>query len=321
MRYVSRRFLHATLLLMAISIFSFALLQMAPGDYFDSMRLNPQVSRQTVENIRAEYGLNRPLPVRYGLWLRSVSRGELGFSLASNGPVAPLLGARARNTLLLSGTATLLAWVLALPIGIWSAAKRGGWADRVWGVATSTLLTVPDLLLFLALLLFAVRTGWFPTGGMTSSAHDELNLWGGLKDIAFHLVMPAFGLAIAMLPVLVRHIRAAMVEVLGSPFIRAARGHGIPGARLLFRFALPEASNPLITLLGFSVATMLSTSVLAEVVLSWPGLGALLVESIFSRDVYVVVAIVMLSSIFLVAGNLLADLLLFASDPRIRTER
>lgn len=321
MRYVSRRFLHATLLLMAISIFSFALLQMAPGDYFDSMRLNPQVSRQTVENIRAEYGLNRPLPVRYGLWLRSVSRGELGFSLASNGPVAPLLGARARNTLLLSGTATLLAWLLALPIGIWSAAKRGGWGDRLWGVATSTLLTVPDLLLFLGLLLFAVRTGWFPTGGMTSSAHDELNLWGGLKDIAFHLVMPAFGLAIAMLPVLVRHIRAAMVEVLGSPFIRAARGHGIPGARLLFRFALPAASNPLITLLGFSVATMLSTSVLAEVLLSWPGLGALLVESIFSRDVYVVVAIVMLSSIFLVAGNLLADLLLFASDPRIRTER
>jgi peptide/nickel transport system permease protein len=321
MRYLSRRFLHAALLLMAISIFSFALLQMAPGDYFDSMRLNPQVSRQTVENIRAEYGLNRPLPVRYGLWLRSVSRGELGFSLASNGPVAPLLGARTRNTLLLSGTATLLAWLLALPIGIWSAAKRGGWGDGVWGVATSTLLTVPDLLLFLALLLFAVRTGWFPTGGMTSSAHDGLDFWGGLKDIAFHLVMPAFGLAIAMLPALVRHIRAAMVEVLGSPFIRAARGHGIPGARLLFRFALPAASNPLITLFGFSVATMLSTSVLAEVVLSWPGLGALLVESIFSRDLYVVVAIVMLSSIFLVAGNLLADLLLFASDPRIRTER
>jgi peptide/nickel transport system permease protein len=132
MRYLSRRFLHAALLLMAISVFSFALLQMAPGDYFDSMRLNPQVSRQTVENIRAEYGLNRPLPVRYGLWLLSVSRGELGFSLASNGPVAPLLGARARNTLLLSGTATLLAWLLALPIGIWSAAKRGGWGDRVW---------------------------------------------------------------------------------------------------------------------------------------------------------------------------------------------
>ena len=123
-----------------------------------------------------------------------------------------------------------------------------------------------------------------------------------------------------MLPVLLRHVRAAMIEVLDAPFIRAARGHGIPRARLLFRYALPAASNPLISLLGFSVATMLSTSFIAEIVLSWPGLGALMVESIFARDVYVVVAIVMLSSVFLVAGNLLADLLLFASDPRIRTE-
>ncbi len=320
MRYLSRRLIHATLLLVAVSFFSFALLQMAPGDYFDSMRLNPQISKQTVNNIRAEYGLDRPLPVRYERWLRSVLRGELGFSLASNGPVAPLLGLRARNTLFLSGTATLIAWLLALPIGIWSAAKRGGWGDRIWSLATSTLLTIPDLLLFLGLLLFAVRTGWFPTGGMRSPASDGADYWQKGKDVAFHLVLPAFGLALAMLPVLVRHVRAAMIEVLDSPFIRAARGHGIPRARLLFRYALPAASNPLISLLGFSVATMLSTSVLAEVVLSWPGLGALLVESIFSRDVYVVVAIVMLSSVFLVAGNLLADLLLFASDPRIRTE-
>ena len=227
---------------------------------------------------------------------------------------------RARNTLLLSGTATLLAWLLALPIGVWGAAKRGGWGDRMGSVATSTILTVPDLLLFLGLLLLAVRTGWFPTGGMVSPGIDDMDFWSRAKDVAFHLVLPAFGLAVVMLPVLVRHVRSAMIESLESPFIRAARGHGIPRARLLFRYALPAASNPLISLFGFSVATMLSTSMLAEVILSWPGLGPLLVESIFSRDVYVVVAVVMLSSVFLVMGNLLADLLLFASDPRIRTE-
>ena len=147
-----------------------------------------------------------------------------------------------------------------------------------------------------------------------------MDFWSRAKDVAFHLVLPAFGLAVVMLPVLVRHVRSAMIESLESPFIRAARGHGIPRARLLFRYALPAASNPLISLFGFSVATMLSTSMLAEVILSWPGLGPLLVESIFSRDVYLVVAVVMLSSVFLVMGNLLADLLLFASDPRIRTE-
>jgi len=320
MRYVGRRLVHAILLLLAVSFFSFALLQLAPGDFFDAMRLNPQISQHTVESIRSEYGLDRALPIRYARWLRSMSKGDLGYSLASNSAVAPLLRVRARNTLLLSGTATLLAWLLALPVGVWSAAKRGGWIDRIGNVATSAILTVPDLLLFLALLLLAVRTGWFPAGGMVSPGIDEMNFWARAKDIGFHLVLPAFGLAMVMLPVLVRHVRSAMIETLESPFIRAARGHGIPQARLLFRYAVPAASNPLISLLGFSVATMLSTSMLAEIVLSWPGLGPLLVESIFSRDVYVVVAVVMLSSVFLVMGNLLADLLLFASDPRIRTE-
>jgi peptide/nickel transport system permease protein len=320
MRYIGRRLIHAILLLLAVSFFSFVLLQLAPGDFFDAMRLNPQISQHTIETIRSEYGLDQPLPIRYERWLRSMLKGNLGFSLASNSPVAPLLRVRARNTLLLSGTATLLAWLLALPIGVWSAAKRGAWSDRISSVATSTILTVPDLLVFLGLLLLAVRTGWFPTGGMVSSGIDDMDFWSRAEDVAFHLVLPAFGLAVVMLPVLVRHVRSAMIESLESPFIRAARGHGIPHTRLLFRYALPAASNPLISLFGFSVATMLSTSMLAEVVLSWPGLGPLLVESLFSRDVYVVVAVVMLSSVFLVMGNLFADLLLFASDPRIRTE-
>ena len=320
MRYVTRRLIHAVLLLVMVSFASFALLQLAPGDYFDSLRLNPQVTSQTVEKIRARYGLDRSLPVRYALWLRGAVQGDLGYSLASNSEVGPLLAVRARNTLLLSGTATILAWLLALPIGIWSAARRGRALDRVAGVAMSGLLTVPDLLLFLALLLLAVRTSWFPTGGMTSVADDGADFWTAAKDIALHLALPACGLALAMLPMLVRHVRAAMIEVLEAPFIRAARGHGIPRSHILMRYALPAASNPLISLLGFSVATMLSTSVMAEIVLSWPGLGSLMVESIFARDMYVVVAIVMLSSIFLVAGNLLADLLLLAADPRIRRE-
>ncbi|HEX4074928.1 MAG TPA: ABC transporter permease [Candidatus Acidoferrales bacterium] len=320
MRYVGRRLLHAILLLLAVSFLSFVLLQLAPGDFFDAMRLNPQISQHTLDTIRSEYGLDQPLPIRYERWLRSILRGNMGYSLASNSPVAPLLRVRARNTLLLSGTATLLAWLLALPIGVWSAAKRGAWGDRLGSVATSAILTVPDLLLFLALLLLAVRTGWFPTGGMVSPGAEGGNFWSQAKDIAFHLALPAFGLAVVMMPMLVRHVRSAMIDALDSPFIRATRGHGIPRGRLLFRYALPAASNPLISLLGFSVATMLSTSMLAEVILGWPGLGPLLVDSIFSRDVYVVVAIVMLSSVFLVMGNLLADLLLFASDPRIRTE-
>ena len=320
MRYFGRRLAHAVLLLLGISIFSFALLQLAPGDFFTSLEVNPQISAHTVAALRAQYGLDRPLPVRYGSWLGAVLRGDLGTSFAYNSPVAPLLALRARNTLLLTGTATLLAWLLAIPLGIWSAAHQGKWSDRVGGVVTSTLLTVPDLVLFLALLLLAVRTGWFPTGGMISAEFSDLSFWSKVKDVGYHLLLPSLGLALATLPPLVRHIRSAMIEVLDSPFIRAARAHGIAEHRVLLRYALPVAANPLISLFGFSIATMLSAGLLVEVILSWPGIGPLLVEAILAKDVFVVVGTVMLSAVFLVAGNLLADMLLFAADPRIRME-
>jgi peptide/nickel transport system permease protein len=320
MKYLARRLIHSILILAAISLLSFVLLQWAPGDYFDDLRMNPRISAQTIRGLREQYGLGQPLPIRYARWMRSTLKGELGFSLSYNGPVGPLLWTRARNTLLLTGCSTLIAWALALLLGVWIATRKGRWGDRACSVATSTLLAVPDLLLFLLLLLFAVRTGWFPAGGMTSSGFDDFSTWDKLKDVGLHLALPAVDLAIIMLPILLRHIRAAIIEVLGSPFVRAARGHGIPRARLLWRYALPAASNPLISLLGLSVAGMLSASAILEVVLSWPGLGPLMVQSVLARDVYVVLAVVMLSSAFLIAGNLLADLLLFASDPRIRVE-
>jgi peptide/nickel transport system permease protein len=321
MKYLGRRMVHGILLLLGISFLSFALLQLAPGEFFDSMRVNPRISKQTIDGLRVSYGMDKPFPVRYARWLASVAKGQFGVSLAYNSPVAPLLRVRARNTLLLTGVSTFFAWLLAIPIGIFSATKRGKAMDRATGAATSALLTIPDLLLFLGLLLVAVRTGWFPAGGMVSPGLEGVGFWSTARDVARHLVLPALGLMIVALPVLVRHVRSSVIQVLESSYIRAARGHGISGSRLLFRYVLRAAANPLISLLGFSIGTMLSASLLVEVVLSWPGLGPLLVEAILARDVYVVVGAVMLSSVFLVAGNLIADLLLFASDPRIRVEQ
>jgi peptide/nickel transport system permease protein len=320
MRYLARRLAHAALLLIGVSILSFALLQFAPGDYFSSLSMNPQISSRTVAGLRAQYGLDQPLPIRYVAWLRSTLKGDFGLSLAYNSPVGPLLAVRARNTILLTGSAILLSWLLALPLGIWSAARRGNLADRVGGFFTSTLLTIPDLVLFLLLLLFAVRTGWFPTGGMVSGNFDELSAANKIKDVLKHLVLPALGLTLATLPPLLRHVRSAMMEALDAPFIRAARAHGIPESRVLLRYALPVAANPLISLFGFSIAGMLSASLLVEVILSWPGIGPLLVEAILAKDVYVVIGTVMLSAVFLIAGNLIADVMLFATDPRVRIE-
>jgi peptide/nickel transport system permease protein len=319
-RFLIRRFAHAIVLLTAISLFSFALMQLERGDFFDQLRMNPRVSAETVEGMRSQYGLDRSFAVRYWRWLRSAFRGQLGISLAYNRPVETLLLPRARNTILLTGTSTALAWLLAIPLGVWGATKRAKSALRASGVATSALLTIPDLLLYLGLLLVAVRTGWFPSGGMTSLGMEGQPFLQRAKDVAWHLLLPSFGLALVALPILARHVRSALIEAWNAPFLQAARGHGIPRVRLLFRFALPVAANPLIALFGFSVATMLSSSLLVEVILSWPGLGPLLVEATLAKDVYVVVGTVMVSAIFLIAGNLLADVLLFATDPRIRVE-
>ncbi len=320
MRYLVRRMLHAAFLLFGVSILTFLFSTLAPGNYFDEMRLNPQIAPETVASLRTQYQLDRPLPVRYARWVNSVAHGQMGFSFAYNSPVGPLLWMRARNTLLLTLTATLLAWALALPLGIWSAASLGRLPDRALSWTTATLLVIPDLVLALGLLIMAVRSGWFPTGGMVSVGFESLSPLNKLRDIATHMMLPVVALVISALPMLVRHVRAAVAEVLEAPFLRAAAGHGIPRRRLLYRYALRAAANPLISLLGFSLGTLVSGSLLVEVVMSWPGLGPLLLEAILARDLYVVIGGVLVSTIFLVGGNFFADLLLLWADPRIRTE-
>jgi peptide/nickel transport system permease protein len=320
MRYLLSRFGHALFLLVGVSVLAFLFTSLAPGTYFDEMRLNPQIAPETVAALRAQYGVDKPLPVRYLSWLNSVLHGEMGFSFAYNSPVAPLLLVRARNTLVLTITSTLLAWAIALPLGIWSAERLGQLPDRLLSWGTAILLVIPDLALALGLLVFAVRTGWFPTGGMASVDFETLSSLNRLRDLVLHMILPVTALVLSSLPLLIRHVRAAMADVLNAPFLLAAVGHGIPRRTLLYRYALPAAANPVISLFGFSIGVLLSGSLLIEVVMSWPGLGPLLLDSILARDLYVVVGGVLFSTLFLVGGNFLADLLLYWADPRIRTE-
>jgi peptide/nickel transport system permease protein len=302
-------------------LLSFAFVDLAPGNFFDAMRLNPQISRETVASLQRQYGMERTLPIRYVCWLKSAARGEFGFSFAYNTPVAPLLWSRARNTLLLTGSSVLLAWLLALPLGILSVGKRWGWIDCAGGLVTSMLLATPDLLFALGILWLALRTHWLPVGGMLLPEAMGRNEWQQLKSIGIHSIGPVLVLVLGSLPTLTRHIRAAMIEGLDSPCVRAVRAHGIRRWRIVLRHALPVAANPLISLFGLSLGSLLSASLLTEVVMSWPGLGPLLLEAILARDLYVVIGAVMFASLFLVGGMLLGDVLLFAADPRIRTER
>src|SRR5262249_13985821 len=164
--YVARRILHGVVLLFGVSLLSFGFAQLAPGDYYSELQLDPRISARAVDVLRHRAGLDRPFPVRYAAWVTGAVRGDFGYSLASGGPVSRLLRERVGPTLLLTGTATLLAWLLAIPLGIWNATRRGGWQDSLARVVLVALLVVPDLLVAIALLAWAANTGWFPTGGM-----------------------------------------------------------------------------------------------------------------------------------------------------------
>lgn len=321
MTFVARRALHALALALGVSLLSFSMLELAPGDFTDELRLDPRVSEETLDAMRERFGLERSFAERYVTWLAKAVRGDLGHSYAYDAPVASLLWTRGSRTLLLGTTALAAAWLVAVPLGIAWARRRGGWLDRSLSVGTTVLLSLPELVLGLALLVLAVRVEWLPVGGMTSLDHDELSLWGRAWDVARHMLLPAAALAAGALPVLVRHVRTSVSEVLGSPCVAAARAHGIPAGRILYGHALPAAAQPLVTLFGLSLAGLLSGSVLVEVVMGWPGLGPLLLEAIRGRDVHLVIGSVMTSTLLLVGGNLLADLLLYAVDPRIRRQR
>jgi peptide/nickel transport system permease protein len=319
-RYLARRAGHGLLMLLGVSILLFLLLQAAPGDFMSEMKLNSQISPETVARLRAQYGLDEPLPIRYWQWLKSSAKGEFGYSFAYNAPAATLLLPRARNTLLLSVPALLISWVIAVPLGVLAAGRKGRWANRLFSGGTSVLLALPDVLIALLALLIALKTGLFPVGGMTSVTAQDQSTWAWLRDLGWHMMLPVAALVIGSLTIILRHVRASVGEVLESSYLRAADGHGLPRLKLLFGYALPAAANPLVSLFGLSVALLLSVSLLIEVVMSWPGMGPMLLEAILARDLFVVIGAVMLTTVFLIFGNLLGDVLLYAFDPRIRRQ-
>ena len=190
MRFLLRRISHTAFLLVGVSVLAFLFSTLAPGNYFDDMRLNPQISAERLNMLRAEYQVDRPMVLRYARWAGALLHGDMGFSFAYNTPVAPLLWTRARNTLLLTCTATILVWMLALPLGVWSAERLGRPAETALSWATAALLIIPDLTLALGLLALVVRSRWLPTGGMVSVGFGAYSAAHKMGNLALHMVLP-----------------------------------------------------------------------------------------------------------------------------------
>jgi peptide/nickel transport system permease protein len=320
MSYIGRRLARAILLLVGVSVLCFLFTEMAPGSFFDEMRLNPQISPETISALRSHYGLDQPLLVRYGRWMKSALHADLGYSIAYNTPVAPLLWSRAKNTLLLTTTALVLTWMISVPLGVWTANRRGGLLDKAVSLTCSFFISVPELVIAVALLAIAVRWRVLRVGGMMSADFEGFSAWAKLQDLILHLALPAFILVLCETAIIVTQVRASVLEVLGAPYVQAARGFGTSQTRLLFWHVLPVAANPAISLLGFSLAGLLSGSLMVEVICGWPGLGPLILEATLSRDLYLVIGGIMFSALFMIGGNLVADIMLLALDPRIRRQ-
>ena len=311
--FVVRRLAATVLTLVAVSVLSFLLLSLAPGDFFDDMRLSPQMTEEMAANLRAQYGLERGFVERYSAWCRSAWKGDFGVSMAYGMPATEVLKPRLKNTLMLGGLSIVVAWLAAIPFGFLAAVWRGGWIDRCVQVLTATALALPEILFGTLLLLVASRHGWLRSDAVflkDASAGELLR----------KMLLPVLVLAFAAFPVIVRHLRSALIEAARAPFVREARSAGIRGTRLWLAQILPAAANPIITLMGLSVAGLIGGSVIAETLFSWPGAGPLFIEAITARDAHIVLDLALASAALLAAANFLSEICLYIADPRLRAE-
>jgi peptide/nickel transport system permease protein len=319
--FVLRRVLHMIPLLFGVSALTFLLLHLAPGDYFASLAENPQVSAETIARMRHDFGLDRPAWMQYLIYLKNiVLRGDFGQSFTYHQPVAQVLFARLGNTLILACAAALVTWGLAIPLGVLAAVRARTWVDRSLSLVAFVGLSVPEVISGLLLLYVAARTRWLPIGGMYSLDAGEMGTWARLADLLRHLVLPAIVVGIVPLASRMRQMRAGMLDVLSLDYVTTARAKGLAESAVVGRHALRTALNPMITLFGLTLGSLLSGSFIAEYIFSWPGLGTITIEAIQRQDQYLVLGAVTMAAVVLVLGNLVADLLLVIADPRIAHE-
>lgn len=317
--YTIKRLLQAIPTLLLASILCFSIIQLAPGDYLDTYLENPQISRETIEQFRQQFGLDQSPVVQYWLWLkRVVTQGDFGISFAYQRPVSSLLWERVGATVLLSIASLVLTWAIAIPLGIVGAVHQNKFADRILRFLSYLAQGFPTLITGLLFLFLAQVLPFFPIGGMTSINHADLNPLGKILDIGWHMILPTLALSITSFAGLQRLMRGELLDVLRQDYIQTARAKGLPENRVIYVHALRNAINPLITLLGFEFASLLGGAFITETYFNWPGLGRLILQAFQAQDLYVVMASLMIGAVMLIVGNLLADLALKVVDPRIK---
>jgi len=313
LRFIARRSLQAVPLLFLISVLVFVLIHAAPGGPLDMYLANPNVRPEDIERLRVALGLDRPLAEQYFSWVKGFLAGEWGYSFTDGRPVLERLLERLPATLELIASAIAVAAVVALPLGVFGALRKGSWMDHTTTVVSFAGISLPVFWVGLLLqLIFAVGLGWLPSSGRTSFGD------GGMLDRLSHILMPAVVLAAVHAAAWSRFLRSSMGNAVRQRFVLAARARGVPERRVVWKHALRNALLPFVTVITMDAAIMVTGAVITESVFAWPGLGSLFTEALARRDYTVLMAFLMMTSGAVVFLNLAADVLYHALDPRVR---
>ena len=320
-RFILRRLLQVIPLLIGISIITFALANLVPGSPVSGLEFNPRTTPEDIERIKDNLGLNDPVWKRYFIWIGNVAQGDLGISLRNFRPVRETIIEKLPNTLLLTGTALVLALAISIPIGVYGAVRRNSAFDNVTTATSVAGFSVPTFWLGLMLiLLFAVKFNeWglpaFPAGG----AYD-LRGGGGFFDRIEHLILPAFALAFVQMAAWTRYIRSQMLEVLNQDYMRTANAKGLRERIVIFRHGLRNAVLPLVTLLGIAIPDLFAGSLIIENIFTYPGVGQLAFNAAINKDYPLIMGITLVAGTLVIIGNLIADVVYSLLDPRIRLD-
>jgi peptide/nickel transport system permease protein len=320
LRYLSGRLAQAAVIVAFVAAISFALIHVAPGDPFSAIMDNPNVTENIRATLRAQYGFDRPLPEQFVRYIASLAHGDLGWSFSHDRTVLEVLGYALPNTLLLMGVALFGSFALGIVLALFQVARRGSSTDHALSGVTLLLISMPDFwFAILALLVFTYWIPIFPAGGAVDPVmHEYMTLGARIGDRLRHLVLPAATLTLLAVGVVARYQRAALIDVLPADYIRTARLKGLTEREILRRHALRNALLPIISLIGLSFPALLTGAFFIEKIFAWPGMGLAVINAIGTRDYPLVVGGVIIGSIMVTLGSLLADVLYAWADPRLR---
>src|SRR5215469_3239355 len=318
-RFLVRRLINMIPLILGITFVSFVAMSLVPGDFLSALKMNPKISPEVIRQMEAQFGLDQPFMVRYMRWLWGVIHLNLGFSMKYRVSVISLIEARAFNTVILAAASMVFSWALAIPIGIVVAVRQNSIWDRILSFLAFLGMSIPNFFLAFLMIYFAMHLGkdWLPPGGTFSVDYSSLSFWNRVADRINHLILPVFVLGVSGMAGLMRLMRSQILEIKNSEFVRTARAKGLSERIVIYKHVLRNALNPFVTMAGYGLADLLGGAALVESVMNLQGLGLLLLNAVQSLDIYLVMGSVLMGTVLLLLGNLLADIALVMVDPRV----